>query len=110
MSLKSFPIEDMLTAIDIEIAEARSARRDPGSAAHRHYEVLKAIAGDLRGRQALPRSNALGEMERAIFQAIRSKSSSGYDDGKMNAIAQVVINKWHTIRQALERFGEESSE
>ena len=110
MALKVCTRQEQLDAIVREIEVARKARRDPGSAEHQHYQVLQSIAADIRARLEFPRSNALGDMERAIFQLVRSKTALGYDGGKMNAVAQVVVNKWPTIRAALEQYGEESPE
>lgn len=110
MALRMVTLEQKLEAIEREINEARKARRDPGSEAHAHYEALKSIAGDIRARLELPRSQTLGAMERSLFQLVRSKTALGYDDGKMNAVAQVVVQKWPTIRMALEQYGEESAE
>lgn len=110
MSLSVYGIDEKIEVLGFEIERARAARRSPGSEAHRRYEVLKAISNDLRGRQQLPRSNALGELERAIQRAIGSKTALGYDAGRLADIANVVVNKWATISQALEQFGEESAE
>jgi hypothetical protein len=110
MALRIVSLEQKLVAVEMEVAEARHGRRDPGSPAQAHYEALKSIAKDLQARMELPRSNALGELERAIERLIRSKTGLGYDEGHMNAVAQVVVNKWPTISMALERFGEESCE
>lgn len=110
MSLSMATNEQKLAAMEQEINEARKARRYPGSEAHQHYETLKAIAADIRAQLELPRSQTLGAMERALYQLVRSKTALGYDEGKMNAVAQIVVHKWPFIRLALEKFGEESAE
>lgn len=110
MALNMSTNEQKLAAMELEINEARKARRNPGSEAHRHYETLKAIAADIRARLDLPRNQTLAAMERALQQLVRSKTDEGYDEGKMNAVAQVVVHKWPFIRLALEKFGEESAE
>lgn len=110
MALNMSTNEQKLAAMELEINEARKARRDPGSDAHQHYQILKAIAADIRAQLELPRSQTLGAMERALNQLAQTKTDAGYDDGKMNAVAQVVVHKWPFIRLALEKFGEESAE
>lgn len=110
MALKMYTLEQKMNAIGMEISEARKGRRDPGSVAHEHYQILKSIAEDLQARVELPRNQTLGAMERALYALVRSKTALGYEDGKMNAVAQVVVHKWPTIRAALERYGEESCE
>lgn len=110
MSIKVYPLLDKIDAMAVEIEESRKARRAPGSAEHRHYEILKAISADLRGRQQLPRNNTLGEIERALDQLKQSRTPEGYDTGQMIRFANLLVNKWPTISQALEHFGEESAE
>jgi hypothetical protein len=85
------------------------AQRREGAPAHdaEMFEALTAIASDLRVRSKLPNSAVLTELERVLFQARAFKNSRGwYDEGKMIAVANVVVANWHTIRQALERFSE----
>ena len=112
MSVRTFKPEEKLALIEEQIERARDFVRGapPDSGAHRQFEILKAIAADLRARADLPRSNALGELERAIDRAVRSKTDLGYDRGKLIAIAETLIGKWAFISQALERFGEETAE
>jgi hypothetical protein len=111
MALKLFTIEEKLAVIHAEIAEQRQSVRRPGSAAQRHYEILKSIAADLQARLELPRNNALGELNRAMERMVQSKDTFGYYDvERMAQVATVVISKWPIICQALENFGEESAE
>lgn len=112
MALKMYTREQQLAAVEMEISEARTARRDPGSDAHQHYEILKSLANDIRGRMEFPRNQTLGALERALEQMVRSKhpDEQGYPVVKQGAVVAVVINKWPTIRRALEQYGEESCE
>lgn len=109
MALLVVSLEDKLAAIEREINESRRNDRPPGSAAQRHHEALKALAIDVRARMDFPRSNALGELTRAVQRMIESKTRH-YDDVRMIHVANVLINKWPFVSQALERFGEESAE
>jgi predicted esterase len=110
MTLNLFSIEDKIAVIEAEIAEARQFRREPGSPMQRHYQILKAIAADLRARAEHPRSNALGALERELTRLRSSKTALGYDQGRIIELATLVVSKWPTISQALERYGEESAE
>lgn len=110
MTVGMFSLDDKLAALDIEIKEARQGRRDPGSALHHQYEVLKAIADDVRVRQQLPRSNLLGSLEREVSRLRGSKTAAGFDLGRMTELANLIVSRWPTISQALEQFGEESAE
>lgn len=112
MSLRTFTLEEKIAAIEMAIVEARGGRRSPGSAEQRHYEVLKSIAADLRARLELPRSNALGELERALIRMKEAPRTvvNEYDQTRMVEVTKIVISKWPYVSQALERFGEESAE
>lgn len=106
-----FSIEEKIRAVDVEINEARKFRREPGSAIQRHYEVLKAVAADLRARQHLPRNNTLGRLERELSDMTERRAPEGaYQPGHLVKFANTVISRWPTISQALEQFGEESAE
>lgn len=109
MSLHFFSVEEKLAAITIELNSARRLDRPPGSAAQRHYELLKAIAADLQSRVGLPRPCTLALMEQALERMRNAPRREGgfYNETRMIAVADLVINKWPLIRQALERFGEE---
>lgn len=110
MSLRVVSLQEKMLAVEKAIDRARAGRRDPGSDAQSHYEALKSVAKDIQARMELPAAEALVELARALENLVRSKTALGYDEGKMNAVAQVVVNKWPTISMALERFGEESAE
>lgn len=111
MSPRGFTIEEKVSALHVEIVKARGFPRPPGSNAQRHYEILKSIAADLRGRQELPRNNTLGEIGRMI-ERMRDgpRPERGYDPNRLCALANYVVGKWPMISQALEQFGEESAE
>ena len=109
--IHEFSLQEKLAAVSLAIAEIQAeARRTPGSALHRQYQTLKAIAADLRARQDLPRNNALGALGREIARVKSAKTARGYSDGHMIELANIVISKWPIISQALEQFGELSAE
>lgn len=102
--MKVMSREDQLRIVEEMIANLRSERHGET------VTVLKSIAGELRARLELPRSNALGELERAMQRLDDSKTALGYDQRKLAAVANVIVSKWPTVRLALEQFGEESAE
>lgn len=96
--------EKQLKIVEEIIARMREDRHSETVAA------LKTVASDLRANLELPRSNALGELERAMDKLYASKTALGYDQRTMVAVAYVIVKKWSTVRQALEQFGEEGME
>ncbi len=110
MSLHTSSLAKQIAAIEKVIVSLRASGARSSAEDSDVFEAVKAIAADLRARQNLPNSNALTELERVLFRMRTSKTALGYDDGKMIAVANVVVHNWPTIRQALERFGEESAE
>lgn len=110
MSLHLFTLDEKLDAIHMELVSIKRAGFAPGSAQQRQYNALKAIAADLRAHQIFPRSQPLGELERALESMKATKTALGYSQDKMAHVANVVIHRWPFIRQALEKFGEESAE
>lgn len=111
MALRVVSLEEKIQALRKAIDIARMAPRPPGSEAQRHYETLKAVSADLRGRLEMPRSNTLGELARLLQRAKDApRDGQFFNSGKMIAVANFVVGRWATISQALERFGEESAE
>lgn len=74
------------------------------------YMALKGLMNDLNGRIALPRSNALGEIERSLQRTYATRVGRSYDVGQLTAVANTLMKHWPVIRQALEHFGEISAE
>ena len=56
------------------------------------------------------RDRCMTELERRIVFAQRSKTRLGYDRGALLGIAEELIGRWPTVKQALERFGEAAEE
>jgi hypothetical protein len=110
MALRLFTVDEKISALHVELTAARRAERPPGSLAQWHYEILKAIASDLRGRQNGNRIAALEDIEAAIGRVARSRTQLGYDQGLMTELAGVLIKKWPAVRQALEKFAQENVE
>lgn len=110
MGFRMHTLEQKLALVERLIVDSREEARSGSADAVETNSILKDLATEFRARLELPRNQALGAMERALYQVVRSKTSLGYDEGKMIAVANVVLHKWPTIRQALEQYGEESAE
>jgi hypothetical protein len=113
LSLRVVSLEDKIAAMGEAIDRARRADRPPGSVSQLHYDALKAVCADLRGRQELPRSQTLGELGRLLLRmkdGPRVQEGRHYEPNRMIAVANFVAGRWPTISQALELFGEESAE
>src|ERR1700756_3445260 len=112
MSLTTFTIslDDKIAVIERLIIQAKIGRDAGNALAAERLAILKSIIADLQARKELPRSNALGDLERILDRVKRSKTALGYDSGQLNDLARHVINRWPTISQALELYGEESAE
>ena len=110
MAAKLFSLDDKIGAMHLELVDARRKDRPPGSPAQRHYEILKAIAADLRARQEITCSQTLGELGRMLERIKSAPEVNGYDHGRLVNMAHFIIGRWPLIQQALENFGEESVE
>jgi hypothetical protein len=104
-------LEEKIAAMSETLDVARRSKRAPGTPEAKRYHILAAICGDLRGRQALPRNNALGQLERALERLAKAPQTDGcFDRGYLQDLAQTLISQWSTVAQALELFGEQSAE
>jgi hypothetical protein len=112
MGLKTFtvPLDVKLGVVHRLIREWRGRARSGGPEDAEIYDALKSIFADLQGRQQSTRSNALGELGRILDRVLRSKTGTNYDENQLQDLARHVINKWPTISQALEVYGEEGAE
>jgi hypothetical protein len=111
MALKVYSIEEKLAVIHVAIIRARELPRAPGSNAQRHYDILKAIAEDLRSRLELPRNQTLGELHR-LLQKMKDAPREGreYSHDRVLPVINCVVHHWPVIQLALEQYGELSSE
>lgn len=102
-----FTLAEKLSTVETLIEEFRWARDMKHSEQEtRIYEVLKAIASDLRGRMDGAPSVAEVALERQINAAIAAKTPSvGYPHGTMIALGREVVCRWPTIKAALGKFG-----
>lgn len=116
MTLNLSTLDQKISAIDqliVMVREGMSGRSGLTTAEIEHYEALKAIGADLRARQRMPKNNALGALERELVLMKAGKPAgrgASYEQARMNQVANIVISKWPVIRQALEKYGEESAE
>lgn len=109
MSLQLFTIDDKLEAIEHVIVATRRALGSGGNSDEaKRYEVLKAIAADLRGRKALEGGTALAFVQRSLDQVKKSKTGLGYETGSLIALSNNIIKMWPAISQALEHAEKET--
>lgn len=98
-----FTPEEKLEAVERMIEQLRLA----GARGTIDIEILKAIAKDIRARMSESPSAAALELERRLYAIAESKTALGYDERRMRAAAEELMNRWPVVQQALERFGAE---
>lgn len=111
MSLRMFTVTEKRQVIDeITAAERRQAQAcgQPLRMARR-YQVLAAIAADLRARESLDRHGVLDQIERDLRAAVEVKDVNGFSPGALEALANTFISKWPILSQALESLGKETT-
>jgi len=101
---RNFSLDDKLQAIETLIVDLRWARSDPLVPEFKTYWVLKALADDVRGRQLAVKIDTLVNLQKALDAVYASKTRLGYDIGKLQNLAERLIGRWPTVRQALEYF------
>lgn len=106
---ESFTLDEKIALVEGLIEASRADVRVFGdSMASRRFALLKSIATDLRGRRGIAASRALYELERRIADAKRKKGPGGYKPGDVQGLAEELIGRWPTVKQALEKFGAEA--
>lgn len=106
MSLNGFSLDDKICLLDDYLFDMRKTGRRYSE----EHQILASIAKDLRARRDFPKNNTLGSLEREIASVLASKKVGGYDHGRLVHLGHMVVSRWPTIAQALERYGEESAE
>lgn len=99
-------VQEQIETVEALIEAFRQTARAPAD--DRRLAALKAIATDLRGRLGAAPSVALHELERRMVAVRRNPRGSG--SGRVNAqigVAEELVCRWPTVKQALERFGAE---
>lgn len=106
MSLQVFPTSEKLAAVEAVLRTYRDAPR--GSPERQQYDILKAVASDLRGRLEQAPSVSLVQIERSVVALQRARSPGApYPLGPFVRVGEELIARWPTVKQALERFGAE---
>lgn len=95
-------IDEKLAALERCIEDFRWARGGPDSPERQTYDALKELSAELRARRGRAPSVAAVELERIITSAKVSRLAGGH----VRRLAEEVIGRWHTIRQALDRYQE----
>ena len=101
---RNFSLGDKIKAAERLIEDLRWSRNDPMVPEFTTYWVMKAVASDLRARQRHVKLQALDDLQHAIDMAHASKIRPGYEMGKLQHLAELLIGKWPVVRQALESF------
>lgn len=97
-------LNEQIEIIDRLIEDFRWARPHPEVDEHQTYQVLKTIAVDLRGRLGSAPSIAEHELEKRIEGVKAGKTATGYPANGMIELAQELIGRWPTVKQALTMF------
>lgn len=103
MGFHPFTAEEKLTMLQRWIRDFKEAGASPP-------DILKAIAADYQARADINRGRALSELTRAMRKIKQSKTDLGYSQASQVTAAQQLIRWWPTIQDALEQYGEESTE
>lgn len=109
MSFKPFTTLEKLNEVERLIELGRPVRGEPGSPDNHRQEIFKAIAADLRGRLEGRPSETLCDLERRVVSVHRSKTALGYSQHALRGLAEGVMTRWPTVKQALEQFAEKST-
>lgn len=96
-------LDEKIAVVDRLIDEFRWSRPMPETEEYRTYATLKEIAEDLRGRLAGTPGIVEHELETRIASARASKTGMGYPQTVMVALAENLIGRWPTVKQALAR-------
>lgn len=96
--------QQKLVTVERLIEDFRWARPEEQELENETYNVLKALAKDLRGRLDRTPSTTEHEIERRIVTVQKYGSRTDH----LNALAHEVMKRWPTVKQALERFGSET--
>lgn len=93
--------ETALAEIERLIVTFRYARNlEKGERERDMLDILKWIASDMRGDTTA----AVGEAQRQLQYALEGLKASPEDPGKATRVAQELVARWPTVRQALEFF------
>lgn len=95
---------EMIEALEDLIQTYKYARYRPENPDYAAYHTLRALAADLRARNPGAVSVAQRGLQEAIDACLQSKTAMGYENGRLCRVAQELIGRWPTVRQALERF------
>jgi len=110
VSYRPYTTMEKLIEVERLIELGRQTRDDRGSPDYRRQEIFKAIAEDLRGRLEGVPSLALHELERRLVSVDRAKADQMPIGGPMLGVAQELTARWPVVKQALEKFGQDTGE
>ncbi len=105
-------IEEQLGALDRLIEDfrwARSTANPEDQVEKLTFRALKTIERDLRGRQGWQVTKSMTELQTRMDRVQRSRGEQplGYEQTALISLAQEVVSKWSSIRQALVDFAKQ---
>ena len=103
MTLRLFTTAEKLDLVEQMIGTLRVSAQTDADIERIH--ILKAIASDLRGRMTQAPSAALYQLERRLASVARSRTRLGHSQGALIGVAEELMGRWPTVKQALEKFG-----
>lgn len=109
MTFRPFTTLEKLNEVERLIELGRPVRGATGSPDNYRQEIFKAIALDLRARLEGKPTEVLVELERRATAVHRSRTALGYDAHALRGLAEGVMTRWPTVKQALEQFEEKST-
>lgn len=110
-----YMLVDQIAAVEAVIGEIRQYTEPHTEADKKMLGVMASIAKDLRSR--IPEN--IGKTRVAIHQRINLANSkrdashnhlNGYQEKHLIGIAEELIGRWPTVRQALEKFEQETAD
>jgi hypothetical protein len=104
MTLRMFTAEQQIAELEGLLRDLRLARRPTVS-----VPVVKSVVEDIQARFPEEPGDALRALQRLLAD-YAAAHSVGQGSRSYKAIAECVIGRWPTIRQALERFEAEITE
>lgn len=104
MPAKNFTANETLDALEATIG----CLDKRGLVSPQRLAALKSLVEDIRGREPIASRTAKRELERRINDLIRTKTPAGaYNQGGLVGLAQELLGRWPTVKQALDLMDEE---
>lgn len=106
---KAFSDNEKLEVIEHFIVQWKPAATNTIEGERQTLLILKEIARDIRSRTPERTNEAIVKIEGALTVARANRTAQGFKVGHLAGIGQLMVRYWPTIRQSLEKFGNETS-